>query len=82
MVNKKIISQKPIVRIERKVKNPRYWSNSNMIINLFSKLMHFGGLTNSVRIFIHKGIHMVFVCDCCIFETNFIRWNIELKKTP
>lgn len=33
-VNKKIISQKPMVNIDKKVKNPRYWSNSNMIFNL------------------------------------------------
>ena len=30
-VSKKIINQNPMVNIVKKAKNPKYWSNSNMI---------------------------------------------------
>ena len=32
-VNKKIISQKPMVRMVKNAKKPKYWSNSNIVFS-------------------------------------------------
>ena len=37
METKNIISQKPMVNIVKKAKNPRYWSKSNIILYLESQ---------------------------------------------
>ena len=35
-VNKNIINQNPKVKIDKKAKNPKYWSKSNILFTLFT----------------------------------------------
>ncbi len=59
-VNKNIINQKPMVRILRKAKKPKYWSNSNISSSSITKIQYkLNCFADTAKIFKQKA---VFLC--------------------